>query len=163
MLLCGSANIGIKRIFDELAKDIPHTEFKQTMGIQFAPKYIKLSNNLVIGITIWNLENQDKNAVIRETFYRGSMGAIFIVDTVDKSSITALKDWFNEIQKYNIKIPFVVLSMNKPPNDSECVNQLTQWMKENQGILINESGNISIDLEKALSMLGELALKNKQL
>lgn len=159
VLLCGSGNVGIKRIFDELAKDIPHTEFKQTMGIQFAPKYIKLANNLIVGITLWNLENPDKNAVIRETFFRGSMGAIFIVDCIEESSINAIKEWFYEVQKYNQKIPFVIVSINKFQQDSESISQLLRWVQENQGILMNGSGNTNSDLENALSHIAQLALK----
>jgi GTPase SAR1 family protein len=160
VLLCGSAGRGIKKIYDELAKDIPHTEFKQTMGIQFAPKYVKLSDDLIVGITIWNIENQDRNVTIRDTFFRGSSSAIFVIDLSDDASMKSIKEWYDDIQKYSPNIPFIVLSMYKSQTNLDQFNQIQQWVKERKGMFMEMTGNIGSDLEKALHQLTKVAIKN---
>ena len=95
-----------------------------TIGSQFAVKKVKIQNNgrdVVVKLLVWDLAGQERFDFIRESYYRGSKGALLVFDTTRKSTFMELEKWINETENaLGQRIPIILLA-NKVDLDEQRV------------------------------------------
>jgi small GTP-binding protein len=71
-----------------------------TIGSNFYVKYIKISNvKNVITLQIWDLAGQAHFKWVRQEFYKGAKGIVYVFDLTNKKTFESLKNWKKEIEK----------------------------------------------------------------
>jgi Ras-related protein Rab-11A len=85
-----------------------------TIGSQFAVKKVTIPNNgkdVVVKLLVWDLAGQERFDFIRESYYRGSKGALLVFDTTRKSTFMELEKWITETEKaLGHRIPIILLA-----------------------------------------------------
>ena len=85
-----------------------------TIGSQFAVKKVTVQNNgraVVVKLLVWDLAGQERFDFIRESYYRGSKGALLVFDTTRKSTFMELEKWINETENaLGQRIPIILLA-----------------------------------------------------
>jgi small GTP-binding protein len=67
-----------------------------TIGVDFATQQVQLETGAV-KLSIWDMAGQERFAVVREGFYRGSRAAALVYDVTDPQSLTDLARWRKEV------------------------------------------------------------------
>jgi Ras-related protein Rab-1A len=67
-----------------------------TIGVDFQTKTVELPERTV-KLSIWDMAGQERFAVVRSGFYRGSRAAALVYDVTDPQSLTDLARWREEI------------------------------------------------------------------
>ena len=85
-----------------------------TIGSQFAVKKVTIQNNgrsVIVKLLVWDLAGQERFDFIRESYYRGSKGALLVFDTTRKSTFIELEKWIAETENaLGHRIPIILLA-----------------------------------------------------
>ena len=87
--------------------------YMETVGADFSTKTIFLEKNMSkipLTFQIWDLGGQPKFEKIRQLFYEGSQGLIFVFDLTRLDSLENIKSWVTEVIKNGVKeIPALLI------------------------------------------------------
>ena len=92
------------------------TSYIETIGADFSTKTVLVEtkkNSIPITFQIWDLAGQPKFEKIRQLFYEGSQGIIFVFDLSRLDSLENIKLWVTEVIKNGLKSIPVLLIGNK--------------------------------------------------
>lgn len=80
----------------------------QTIGVDFQTQTVDLPQGTV-KLSIWDMAGQDRFAVMRGGFYRGSRAAALVYDVTSPETIKSLVRWRKEILDAVQSQPFLVI------------------------------------------------------
>ena len=146
--------------------------YMETVGSDFSAKSITFDHNLktvVVNFQIWDLAGQPKFQGIRQIYYTGSQGLIFVFDLTRPDSLDNIKIWVQEVLKNGLKNLPCLLIGNKvdlqeegiPICDSENDLQLAEYVCETlnkSSIQVNNirtSAKTGFNIEQAFEILGK--------
>ena len=84
-----------------------HTRI-QTIGVDFQTQTVKLPQQTV-KLSIWDMAGQERFAVVRAGFYRGSRAAALVYDVTEPQSLKDLERWREELLGAIQEQPFLVI------------------------------------------------------
>ncbi|MBD3230108.1 MAG: GTP-binding protein [Candidatus Lokiarchaeota archaeon] len=111
ILILGNAGVGKTTSTVQFAHSLFKSEYKPTLGVNIVRNEYWIGDDL-IHFQIWDLAGQDQWTKLRRIYYSGAQGALLLFDTTRSDSFQDLKRWRDEIKKYTINIP-VILVGNK--------------------------------------------------
>jgi len=79
-----------------------------TIGVDFQTQVVELPERTV-KLSIWDLAGQDRFAVVRSGFYRGSRAAALVYDVTDPKTLADLARWREEVLTAVQEQPFLVV------------------------------------------------------
>ena len=79
-----------------------------TIGVDFQTQTVELPERTV-KLSIWDMAGQDRFAVVRSAFYRGSRAAALVYDVTDPQTLADLARWREEILTAVREQPFLVV------------------------------------------------------
>lgn len=80
----------------------------QTIGVDFQTQTVNLPNR-TLKLSIWDMAGQERFAVVRAGFYRGSRAAVLTYDVTGPETLTDLIRWREEVLNAVQKQPFLVV------------------------------------------------------
>jgi small GTP-binding protein len=80
----------------------------QTIGVDFQTQTVKLPQQTV-KLSIWDMAGQDRFAVVRAGFYRGSRAAALVFDVTEPETLKDLLRWKDEVLDAVHEQPFLVI------------------------------------------------------
>ena len=105
ILLLGDGGVGKTAIRRRFMGQGFKSVYMETIGSDFSTKTVEFEDNLTsvaINFQIWDLAGQPKFQNIRQMFYAGSQGAIFVFDLTRLDSLENIKLWINEVKNNGI-------------------------------------------------------------
>ena len=113
IVLLGDGGVGKTSIRRRFMGQGFKSTYMETVGSDFSAKSITIEHHLnVISINfqIWDLAGQPKFQNIRQLFYAGAQGVIFVFDLTRFDSLENIKIWVGEVLKNGIsKIPVLLI------------------------------------------------------
>jgi Ras-related protein Rab-11A len=106
--LIGDGNVGKTSIARRYCEDSFSESRIMTIGVDFQTKVVALDDRTV-KLSIWDVAGQDHFAVVRESFYRGTLAAALVYDICDPESFNHLPKWVDEIRGQVPQIKFVIV------------------------------------------------------
>ena len=98
ILILGDSTVGktcfLTRYADNTFQDL-HTS---TIGIDYKLKNVKLDDNRIIRLQIWDTAGQDRYRSLTKSYYKGANGIIIIFAVTLKSSFDNVKNWVSQIR-----------------------------------------------------------------
>ena len=79
-----------------------------TIGVDFQTQTVELPERTV-KLSIWDMAGQDRFAVVRAGFYRGSRAAALVYDVTDPQTLADLARWKEEVLTAVQVQPFLVV------------------------------------------------------
>jgi small GTP-binding protein len=145
--LLGDGNVGKTALRRRFMENIFDNNYMMTIGADFAIKTIEL-NGLQIKFQIWDLAGQPRFAAVRETYYRGALGALIVFDITSPPSFQNIGAWIESLWKYSGKgqVPIVILG-----NKLDLRDKYPETVMPEQGKLIAEQLS-QIDLGEGLTV-----------
>jgi small GTP-binding protein len=131
-----------------------------TIGSQFAVKKVRIKNNgrdVVVKLLVWDLAGQERFDFIRESYYRGSKGALLVFDTTRKSTFMELEKWIAETENaLGQRIPIILLANKVDLSNKRVITtEMGEAFSEEHGLVgyLETSALNGQNVEEAFQML----------
>ncbi len=96
VVIAGDGNVGKTSLVRRYCEGKFEASRVATIGVDFQTKVVELPTGTV-KLSIWDMAGQDRFAVVRSGFYRGSLAAALVYDVTDPLSLEDLGKWHQEI------------------------------------------------------------------
>lgn len=117
VVVLGEGAVGKTAIVTRFSHGFFRTDYKTTIGSQFAVKNINIpedgDNDLVVKLQIWDVAGQSRFQILRPMYYRGSNGGLLVYDVSRRRTFMLLEEWLDELHKAIQKEIPLVLVANK--------------------------------------------------
>ena len=99
-------------IVQKLSKNRFQRNYKLTVGVDICTKDVEFRRNEIATLSIWEIGIQERFEFIRNTFYKGAAGAIFIFNLRKEQTYIETKRWLSEIRQSAGHLPFLLIGVN---------------------------------------------------
>ncbi|MFX0108222.1 MAG: Rab family GTPase [Candidatus Hodarchaeota archaeon] len=117
VVVLGEGAVGKTAIVTRFSHGFFRTDYKTTIGSQFAVKNIDVKaeddQNLVVKLQIWDVAGQSRFQILRPMYYRGSNGGLLVYDVSRRRTFMLLDEWLEELKRAIGKDIPLVLVANK--------------------------------------------------
>ena len=115
IVVLGEGAVGKTAIVTRFSHGFFRTDYKTTIGSQFAVKNIEIASEdgrkLTVKLQIWDVAGQSRFQILRPMYYRGSSGGLLVYDVSRKRTFMVLEEWLDELRKaINKDIPLVLVA-----------------------------------------------------
>ena len=108
--IVGNSGVGKTTLLHQYLSQKFKSKAKMTIGTNFFVKYLKVvETNQLISLQVWDLAGQDRFKWVRNAFYKGAKGIVYVFDLIDKNSFENLLNWKNEVESTVGIIPSVLV------------------------------------------------------
>lgn len=98
IVLLGDLSVGKSSIANRYIKGNFSNKYIATIGGSFYAKNIKLKNNELIKLHIWDTGGSERFKSISNIYYRNADGALLIYDVTNENSLLNLNFWIQELK-----------------------------------------------------------------
>lgn len=115
IVVLGEGAVGKTAIVTRFSHGFFRTDYKTTIGSQFAVKNLDIKTNenrrLTVKLQIWDVAGQSRFAILRPMYYRGASGGVLVYDVTRRRTFIVLHEWLDELHKaINKTIPLVLVA-----------------------------------------------------
>ncbi len=115
VVVLGEGAVGKTAIVTRFSHGFFRTDYKTTIGSQFAVKNIEVPNTLgevmTVKLQIWDVAGQSRFQILRPMYYRGSNGGLLVYDVSRRRTFMLLEEWIDELRKaIGKEIPLVLVA-----------------------------------------------------
>lgn len=169
IVLIGDGGVGKTAIRERYLGQGFESQYVLTIGADFSMKDDVINGNRV-RYQIWDLAGQERFDGVRDVYYKGAMGALFIYDVSRPESYYNAAKWIKELWANNGrgKVPIVVVANKidlrqscEAPISSEqgrLISEKLTKLTSSQGFAchyIETSAKTGVKIHDAYSLLGE--------
>lgn len=115
VVVLGEGAVGKTAVVTRFSHGFFRTDYKTTIGSQFAVKNINITSErgqqYTVKLQIWDVAGQSRFQILRPMYYRGSSGGILVYDVTRRRTFIVLEEWLDELEKaIGKKIPLVLVA-----------------------------------------------------
>ncbi len=115
IVVLGGGAVGKSAIVIRFSHGFFRTDYKTTIGSQFAVKNVDITkadqSQVTVKLQIWDVAGQSRFQILRPMYYRGSSGGILVFDVTRRRTFIVLEEWLDELYKaIGKKIPLVLVA-----------------------------------------------------
>jgi len=115
IVVLGEGAVGKTAIVTRFSHGFFRTDYKTTIGSQFAVKNVDITksdqSHVTVKLQIWDVAGQSRFQILRPMYYRGSSGGILVFDVTRRRTFIVLEEWLDELFKaIGKKIPLILVA-----------------------------------------------------
>ncbi|KAI8374134.1 P-loop containing nucleoside triphosphate hydrolase protein [Radiomyces spectabilis] len=126
ILVVGDLGTGKTSIIRRYVHNIFSSNYKSTIGVDFALKVIQWSPEIIVRLQLWDIAGQERFGNMTRVYYKEALGAFVVYDVTRPNTFDGVTRWKNDIDtKVTLpeawgggKIPVVLLA-----NKSDLVQE----------------------------------------
>jgi len=156
-LVIGDSGTGKSSLMLRFTNDVYNPNYISTIGVDFKIKSLNIKNK-VVKFQIWDTAGQDRFRTITSSYYRGCNAVIICYDITEKETFTNVKIWLNEVKKYSMTEPLMILCGTK--TDLLDKRQVSEdeglsYAKNNNMMFYETSSKDNLYIKEIFEMIGE--------
>lgn len=117
VVVLGEGAVGKTAIVTRFSHGFFRTDYKTTIGSQFAVKNVDIHRSerekITVKLQIWDVAGQSRFQILRPMYYRGSSGGLLVYDVTRRRTFIVLEEWLEELHKAIGKDIPLILVANK--------------------------------------------------
>jgi len=98
-MLVGNSGVGKTTLVSSFL-GLAMNNIKSTEGVDIFFKRLKINQNTVMNLNLWDFSGRREYAKIRQEFYCELHGIIYVFSLNDSSSLNNIENWLRETKKY---------------------------------------------------------------
>ncbi len=98
VVLVGDGACGKTSLVDRYMHGRFKSEYRMSIGMQPSLKRVKLENDRIASLSIWDIAGQDRFRFIRKTFFRGASAALMVYDVTRPKTLSNLETWNKDLR-----------------------------------------------------------------
>eukprot|EP01108_Squamamoeba_japonica_P005428 TRINITY_DN427_c0_g2_i1.p1 TRINITY_DN427_c0_g2~~TRINITY_DN427_c0_g2_i1.p1 ORF type:complete len:250 (+),score=105.91 TRINITY_DN427_c0_g2_i1:107-751(+) len=170
VLVVGDIGTGKTSIIKRFVHNIFSTNYKSTIGVDFALKVIRWDENTEVRLQLWDIAGQERFGNMTRVYYKEAVGALTVFDVTRVGTFEAVAKWKADIDAKvtlppnDTPIPVVLLAnkcdlpdaadflANRAQMDRYCTdNGFVGW--------VETSAKENVNVDKAAKMLVQAILE----
>ncbi|KAM6568135.1 hypothetical protein CsatB_016120 [Cannabis sativa] len=160
-VLIGDSAVGKSNLLSRFSKNEFRLDSKPTIGVEFAYRNIRVSDNKLIKAQIWDTAGQERFRAITSSYYRGALGALLVYDITRHKTFENVKKWLKELREFGNADMVVVLVGNKSDlgqSSREVNEEEGKSLAEAEGLCFMETSALeNVNVEEAfLNMITKI-------
>jgi small GTP-binding protein len=128
-----------------------------TIGVDFQTKLVDLPSGTV-KLSIWDMAGQERFAVMRTGFYRGSRAAALVYDVTHPASLADLEHWRAEIIKTVPNQKFIVIGNKVDLRRKVDGNSAADYARQIDAKYVETSAASGAGVPEMFDMLAQMAV-----
>ena len=138
--IVGNSGVGKTTLLHQYLSKRFKSKAETTIGSNFFVKYLNLPEKKeLIALQVWDLAGQERFKWVRNAFYKGAKGIVYVFDLTDKNSFEVLMNWKLEVEGIVGLIPCVLVG-----NKVDLIDTIDRSIENNESdILKRELGAIA--------------------
>eukprot|EP00300_Choanocystis_sp_HF-7_P027498 c32625_g1_i1.p2 GENE.c32625_g1_i1~~c32625_g1_i1.p2 ORF type:complete len:226 (-),score=48.69 c32625_g1_i1:164-841(-) len=125
VILVGEEGTGKTAIINRYVRD-QFKDLRATIGVDFALKVLKLDENTVVRLQLWDIAGQERYGRMLRVYFKSAVAGFVVFDVTRRASFERAKNWKRDIdEKVHLadgtNVPVVLLA-NKCDRDDIDVN-----------------------------------------
>ena len=86
------------------------SDVQSTIGSNFFVKHLKIPNvKPLVTLQIWDLAGQDHFKWVRQAFYKGAKGIVYVFDLAREETFNHLETWVEEVEGTIGRVPWILV------------------------------------------------------
>nr|XP_040579575.1 uncharacterized protein LOC121128078 isoform X1 [Lepeophtheirus salmonis] len=99
VLLIGDPGVGKTSFVQRYTTNLFRTDYKGTVGVDFALKLLKINNETVVKLQLWDVAGQERFTWMTRVYYRDARGCIIMFDLSNRNSFLNASRWKKDLDK----------------------------------------------------------------
>ncbi|KAI9483244.1 MAG: P-loop containing nucleoside triphosphate hydrolase protein [Benjaminiella poitrasii] len=104
ILVVGDLGAGKTSIIRRYVHNIFSTNYKSTIGVDFALKVIQWEPELIVRLQLWDIAGQERFGNMTRVYYKEALGAIVVYDVTRPQTFEGVTKWKNDID-HKVTLP----------------------------------------------------------
>eukprot|EP01038_Epipyxis_sp_PR26KG_P015971 gene15971-21675_t len=143
MAIVGDGSVGKSTIVNAFRTEGFLPVYKQTIGIDFYEKQLKIRGDVTVSLRVWDIGGQSIHSKNLSTYLQAANALLLVYDVTNDESFRNLDDWLIQIQKYiNLETCSLYLIGNKI--DLIALRQITVQQHEKYILDNNLKGGLFV-------------------
>lgn len=97
ILVVGDIGTGKTSLIKRYVHNIFSTNYKSTIGVEFALKVVNWDDNTEIRLQLWDIAGQERFGNMTRVYYKEAVGAFVVFDVTRIATFEAASKWKNDI------------------------------------------------------------------
>lgn len=167
IILIGPGSVGKTSLLNRFINNQFESSYKMTMGVDLLTKQIDLDGKEV-NLNLWDVGGQERFKFMRQSFYKGTSGALLIFDLTRANTYeTLVNKWHPEMIKFiGHSIPFILVGnkVDLLPDVGNVIDsdKVTEFADSNFSIYIQTSAKTGEKVEDAFLDLTKRMIPKNQ-
>ena len=154
VLVVGDTGYGKTSIVQTLCTGAFTTDYRATVGVDFALKEIKIGKKNIT-FQLWDIGGYEKFGSLTRYYYKSAVGAFIVMDITQSSSLNTIEAWKRDLEEKvklnaNEDIPTILLinkvDMGKSFIDEKSIMNLCSELNIREYFYTSAKENIGIDI-----------------
>nr|MDO8080387.1 GTP-binding protein [Candidatus Freyarchaeota archaeon] len=108
IVVVGDGAVGKTSLVKKYSENTFRDDYLPTIGSGFATKRLTIDGK-EITYQIWDLGGQPQFRVVRQNFYRGSRGVVYVFDISRRETLENLGKWKEEVSEFCGSVPSILI------------------------------------------------------
>lgn len=171
VIVVGNPGTGKTSVIKRYVHGFYSSQYKATIGVDFALKVIQVDDNTIVRLQIWDIAGQERAGTMSRVYYKEAVAALIVFDVTRQKTFEDVKSWKTDVDQ-KVFLPGdkpvpVILLANKWDLISESflgsdTQMLDSYCKENGfAAWFKTSAKENIGLEDAAMTLVQKILEIK--
>lgn len=162
LIIIGDMGSGKSSILRQFTEDAFSEKTNHTIGVEFGTKIVTVKDERV-KIQAWDTAGQERFRSVTRSYYRGSIGTLFVYDITNRESFDNLHKWMKDARLLTAPHSIFVLIGNKA-DQAEHMRAVSkeegeEFAKVNDMLFVEASAKTGAKVEETFLELAERVLE----
>ncbi|MBD3352526.1 MAG: GTP-binding protein, partial [Candidatus Lokiarchaeota archaeon] len=140
IIVIGDGNVGKTSLLRKYVKKQFEHKYLPTVGVNISKQPLKHTTKdgreLDMNLMFWDIAGQPQFFLLHKVYYNGANAAILMFDLTQSHTFMNVKNWYNELVKYNLQDIPIILVGNKSDlkKEKKIIRPMAENMMDQLGI-----------------------------
>ncbi|PFX29331.1 ras-related protein Rab-7L1-like [Stylophora pistillata] len=97
VIIIGDATVGKTSFVKRYVNNHPGRDYKPTVGVDFALKVIKYSDDTTIRLQLWDIAGQERFSTMTRVYYKGAAACVIMFDLTSQQTFNSTIKWKRDL------------------------------------------------------------------
>ncbi|CAH3170186.1 unnamed protein product, partial [Porites lobata] len=99
VIIIGDATVGKTSFVQRYVNSHPRRDYKPTVGVDFALKVIKLSEDTTVRLQLWDIAGQERFTSMTRVYYKGAAACVIMFDLTSQHTFNSTVKWKKDLDR----------------------------------------------------------------
>ncbi|KAJ2755576.1 Golgi to endosome transport [Coemansia aciculifera] len=155
LIIIGDMGCGKSSLLRQFTEDAFSEKTNHTIGVEFGTKIVDVDGERV-KIQAWDTAGQERFRSVTRSYYRGSIGTIFVYDITSRESFESLDKWMVDARQLTAPHSIFVLVGNKADQENRrmvSVEEGEKYARQNDMLFVEASAKTGAKVDSTFLTL----------
>lgn len=144
IILIGGFGVGKTSLISRFVYQHYSEVYQTTIGVRMHRKLVEIGN-IGLNMIIWDIEGEEKQSRIPETYYLGSSGAIYVFDLSRAGSFSGIEDDIAFLRQKLGEIPLLIVGNKMDLFDEDTLENVKKLLPVSAHFYASAKANQNVE------------------